>query len=160
MSDDAKPIAKLAGRLRVKPGSEIVLARDFDPGFKDGVEGKEEGRELLAAAVELLAEYQARLAAQDTHGVLVVLQGIDAAGKDGTIRHVMSGVNPQGVRVESFKAPSPGELDQDFLRGFAIHGYPEVPAYPASHGCVRVPMWLATTLYEQIPMGGAIYVYA
>jgi lipoprotein-anchoring transpeptidase ErfK/SrfK len=47
-----------------------------------------------------------------------------------------------------------------FLRGFAIHGYPEVPAYPASHGCVRVPMWLATTLYEQIPMGGSIYVYA
>jgi hypothetical protein len=47
-----------------------------------------------------------------------------------------------------------------FLRGFAIHGYPEVPAYPASHGCVRVPMWLATRLFEQIPMGGAVYVYA
>jgi len=47
-----------------------------------------------------------------------------------------------------------------FLRGFAIHGYPEVPAYPASHGCVRVPMWLAPSLFEQIPMGGAIYIYA
>ena len=63
-------------------------------------------------------EYQARLAAQDTYGVLVVLQALDAAGKDGTIRHVMSGVNPQGVRVESFKVPSSRELDQDFLRRY------------------------------------------
>ena len=46
-----------------------------------------------------------------------------------------------------------------FLRGFAIHGYPEVPAYPASHGCVRIPMWLAPKLFEQIPMGSAIYIY-
>ncbi len=46
-----------------------------------------------------------------------------------------------------------------FLRGFAIHGYPSVPAYPASHGCVRVPMWLAPSLYAQIPMGSAIYIY-
>ncbi|MDQ6811945.1 MAG: polyphosphate kinase 2 family protein, partial [Actinomycetota bacterium] len=63
----------------------------------------------------LLAEYQARLAAQDTHGVLVVLQALDAAGKDGTIRHVMSGVNPQGVAVHSFKVPSAEELGHDFL---------------------------------------------
>ena len=60
---------------------------------------KKEGVALLAEGVRLLAEYQARLAAQDTWGVLVVLQALDAAGKDGTIRHVMSGVNPQGVRV-------------------------------------------------------------
>ena len=72
----------------------------------------------LNDGIELLAEYQARLAAQDTYGVLVVLQALDAAGKDGTIRHVMSGVNPQGVRVESFKVPSARELDQDFLRRY------------------------------------------
>jgi PPK2 family polyphosphate:nucleotide phosphotransferase len=66
----------------------------------------------------MLSEYQARLAAQDTYGVLVVLQALDAAGKDGTIRHVMSGVNPQGVRVESFKVPSAVELNQDFLRRY------------------------------------------
>ena len=67
----------------------------------------------------LLAEYQARLAAQDTWGVLVVLQALDAAGKDGTIRHVMSGVNPQGVAVHSFKVPSAEELDHDFLWRYA-----------------------------------------
>ena len=63
----------------------------------------------------MLSEYQERLAAQDTHGVVVVLQALDAAGKDGTIRHVMSGVNPQGVSVHSYKAPSPLELDHDYL---------------------------------------------
>jgi len=73
----------------------------------------------VAQGVELLSEYQERLAAQDTHGVIVVLQALDAAGKDGTIRHVMSGVNPQGVSVHSFKAPSPLELDHDYLWRFA-----------------------------------------
>ena len=66
-----------------------------------------------------LSEYQARLAAQDTWGVLLVLQAIDAAGKDGTIRHVMSGVNPQGVSVHSFKVPSTEELDHDYLWRYA-----------------------------------------
>jgi PPK2 family polyphosphate:nucleotide phosphotransferase len=69
--------------------------------------------------VSLLSEYQERLAAQDTWGVLVVLQALDAAGKDGTIRHVMSGVNPQGVAVHSFKVPSSEELDHDFLWRYA-----------------------------------------
>jgi PPK2 family polyphosphate:nucleotide phosphotransferase len=66
-----------------------------------------------------LSEYQARLAAQGTWGVLVILQALDAAGKDGTIRHVMSGVNPQGVRVHSFKVPSAEELDHDYLWRYA-----------------------------------------
>jgi PPK2 family polyphosphate:nucleotide phosphotransferase len=66
-----------------------------------------------------MCEYQARLAAQDTWGVLVVLQAMDAAGKDGTIRHVMSGVNPQGVAVHSFKVPSTEELDHDYLWRYA-----------------------------------------
>jgi PPK2 family polyphosphate:nucleotide phosphotransferase len=69
--------------------------------------------------VELLREYQARLAAQDRWGVLVILQALDAAGKDGTIRHVMSGVNPQGVKVHSFKVPSSEELDHDYLWRYA-----------------------------------------
>ena len=67
----------------------------------------------------MLADYQARLAAQDTYGVLVCLQSLDAGGKDGTIRHVMSGVNPQGVDVHSFKVPSAEELDHDFLWRYA-----------------------------------------
>jgi PPK2 family polyphosphate:nucleotide phosphotransferase len=69
--------------------------------------------------VELLAEYQTRLAAQDSYALLVVIQAMDAAGKDGTIRHVMSGVNPQGVEVHSFKQPSTEELDHDFLWRYA-----------------------------------------
>jgi PPK2 family polyphosphate:nucleotide phosphotransferase len=105
--------------FRVRPGSKVKLARDFDPAFKAGVRKKKEGIALLAEGVRLLSEYQARLAAQDTWGVLVVLQAMDTAGKDGTIRHVMSGVNPQGVRVHSFKVPSAEELDHDFLWRYA-----------------------------------------
>jgi polyphosphate kinase 2 (PPK2 family) len=114
----SKRIAPIIEPLRVKPGSKVKLARDFDPAFKSGVKKKKEGAELLQEGVALLAEYQSRLAAQQTHGVVVVLQALDAAGKDGTIRHVMTGLNPQGVRVESFKVPSALELDQDFLRRY------------------------------------------
>ena len=108
-------IKGLVGPLRVKPGSAVDLPREFDPGARFGVHKKDDGQELLRQGVELLAEYQDRLAAQDTYGVLVVLQALDAAGKDSTIRHVMSGVNPQGVRVSSFKQPSAGELRHDYL---------------------------------------------
>jgi polyphosphate kinase 2 (PPK2 family) len=87
-------LAEFTAPFRVKPGSKVVLSRDFDPAFKAGLKKKKEGVELLEQGVALLSEYQARLAAQDTWGVLVVLQALDAAGKDGTIRHVMSGVNP------------------------------------------------------------------
>jgi PPK2 family polyphosphate:nucleotide phosphotransferase len=105
--------------FRVKPGSKVTLSRDFDPSLKAGVKKKTEGVALLHDGVQLLSEYQTRLAAQDTWGVLVVLQALDAAGKDGTIRHVMSGVNPQGVAVHSFKQPSAEELDHDFLWRYA-----------------------------------------
>ena len=113
-----KRIAQFAAPFQVSPGSKVRLARDFDPAFKAGVEHKRDGKELLSEGIKLLSEYQGRLAAQDTYGVIVVLQALDAAGKDGTIRHVMSGVNPQGVRVESFKVPSSAELGQDFLRRY------------------------------------------
>jgi PPK2 family polyphosphate:nucleotide phosphotransferase len=108
-------IGKFIEGLRVKPGSHVTLAKDFDPGFKGPFAKKKDGADLLRRGVEILAEYQDRLAAQDTYGVLLVLQGIDAAGKDGTIRHVMSGVNPEGVNVHSFKVPSPEELAHDYL---------------------------------------------
>jgi hypothetical protein len=115
MADMETRIARFIEPFRVNPGSSVRLAQDFDPAFEAGVKKKKkkDGVELLKDGIELLSEYQARLAAQDTYGVLVVLQALDAAGKDGTIRHVMSGVNPQGVRVESFKVPSARELDQD-----------------------------------------------
>ena len=109
MANDRKTrLAEFIAPLRVEPGSKVKLSRDFDPGFKAGWMNKQEGKELLETGVQLLAEYQARLAAQDTYGVLLVLQAMDAGGKDGTIRHVMRGVNPQGVRVTSVKVPSDG----------------------------------------------------
>jgi PPK2 family polyphosphate:nucleotide phosphotransferase len=112
-------IADFIKPFRVKPGSKVSLGRDFDPAFKFRVKKKTDGVRLLDEGRELLTEYQARLAAQDTWGVLVVLQALDAAGKDGTIKHVMSGVNPQGVAVHSFKTPSTEELDHDFLWRYA-----------------------------------------
>jgi PPK2 family polyphosphate:nucleotide phosphotransferase len=114
-----KRLEEFVALLRVKPGPRVTLARDFDPGFKAGVTKKQDGVALLDEGIQLMAEYQARLAAQNTWGVLVVLQALDAAGKDGTIRHVMSGVNPQGVAVHSFKVPSAEELDHDFLWRYA-----------------------------------------
>jgi PPK2 family polyphosphate:nucleotide phosphotransferase len=114
-----KRVAEFVEQFRVAPGADVELARDFDPSRKRGIESKEEGKELLANGIEMLAEYQTRLYAEGTHGVLIVLQALDAAGKDGTIRHVMSGVNPQGVAVHSFKVPSSEELDHDYLWRYA-----------------------------------------
>jgi PPK2 family polyphosphate:nucleotide phosphotransferase len=112
-------IARFIEPFRVDPGAKVVLAKDFDPAFKAGVTKKKDGVALLQQGIDVLAEYQTRLAAQDTYGVLVVLQALDAAGKDGAIRHVMSGVNPQGVSVHGFKQPSAEELDHDFLWRYA-----------------------------------------
>jgi len=117
--DRATLIRELIEPLRVKPGTKVNLAKDFDPGYKASFLRKKDGVEWLQAGVSLLAEYQDKLAAQDTWGMLVCLQALDAAGKDGTIRHVMSGVNPQGVHVSSFKVPSSEELDHDYLWRYA-----------------------------------------
>ena len=117
----AERIAELIKPLRVKPGSTVNLAKDFDPGYKAGYVKKQDAAEFMQRGITMLCEYQARLAAQDTHAVLVCLQALDAAGKDGTIRHVMSGVNPQGVHVTGFKVPSAEELDHDYLWRFNRH---------------------------------------
>jgi PPK2 family polyphosphate:nucleotide phosphotransferase len=119
--DMAKRIARFIEPFRVTPGTSVTLAEDFDPAFKAGIEKKKDGVQLLDDGIAMLSEYQARLAAQRTNGVVVVLQALDAAGKDGTIRHVMSGVNPQGVRVDSFKVPSATELAHDYLRRYQEH---------------------------------------
>ena len=115
-----KIVSELIDPLRVRPGSKVVLGLDFDPSYKPPTISKEDGASLLASGVALLSEYQERLAAQDTYGVLLCLQAMDAAGKDGTIKHVMSGVNPQGVHVHSFKAPTHEEMDHDYLWRTAI----------------------------------------
>ncbi|MFJ9863553.1 polyphosphate kinase 2 family protein [Streptomyces sp. NPDC101165] len=136
MADDrAERIAEFIRPLRVEPGRRVHLAEDFDPRYKAGIRKKKEGVELLRTGVELLADYQRRLAAQDTYGVLVCLQALDAGGKDGTIRHVMSGVNPQGVRVSSFKVPSAEELDHDYLWRYTcrLPGRGEIGIFNRSH---------------------------
>ena len=131
----ADRLAKIVESLRVTPGSKVTLSTDFDPAYKAGFVKKKDSARLLQQGVELLAEYQDRLAAQDTYGVLLCLQALDAAGKDGTIRHVMSGVNPQGVHVSSFKVPSEEELNHDFLWRYAHRtpGRGEIGIFNRSH---------------------------
>jgi polyphosphate kinase 2 (PPK2 family) len=109
----AERISKLIEPLRVEPGRRVELARDFDPRYRADYVTRKDSADLLRTGIAMLADYQARLAAQGTHGVLICLQALDAGGKDGTIRHVMSGVNPQGVHVTSFKVPSAAELDHE-----------------------------------------------
>jgi PPK2 family polyphosphate:nucleotide phosphotransferase len=101
--------------LLVAPGRAVNLRRDFDPAYTDGLSSKAEASARLSHGIAVLSDYQERLAAQDAVGVLLVLQGLDAAGKDSTVKHVMSGLNPKGVDVHNFKQPSADELDHDFL---------------------------------------------
>ena len=114
-------------RYCVKPGSELSLRR-YDPDdtgeYKKSEQGKEKAKAETAALIAELAGLQERLYANATRSLLVVLQGMDTSGKDGTIKSVMSGINPQGCRVVAFKAPSKDELSRDFL--WRVHR--EVPA--------------------------------
>ena len=114
----AKKLSKHAEHLvapfRVTQGKKFRL-KDFDADDTDGLKDKDHAHELLEQSVEMLSQLQEKLYAQDRWSVLVILQGMDAAGKDGVIKHVMSGVNPQGCDVWSFKAPSHEELDHDYL---------------------------------------------
>ena len=105
--------ARLAAKYRVTHGKKFRL-KDVDPGDTFGLE-KERAQSALANGIGRLDELQEMLYAQDRWGVLLIFQAMDAAGKDGAIEHVMSGVNPQGVQVYSFKAPSAEDLDHDFL---------------------------------------------
>jgi PPK2 family polyphosphate:nucleotide phosphotransferase len=114
-SDELATLRRLAHHLRVPPDARVTLPRDFDPGHTASYVKESDATTALEAGLSLLTDYQARLAAQDTYGLLVVLQALDAAGKDGAVKHVMSGVNPQGVWVRSFKIPSADELNHDFL---------------------------------------------
>lgn len=102
-------------RYRVEPGSRVDLAK-IDPGSTEAFEGKKKDAEQVFPKLNArLEEMQELLWAEHRHKVLIVLQGMDTSGKDGTIRHVFEGVNPTGVRVASFKSPSPEELEHDFL---------------------------------------------
>jgi PPK2 family polyphosphate:nucleotide phosphotransferase len=111
-----KKLRSLATRYRIDRGKQFQM-RKIDPadtaGFAEEFKGKAE--QLLQHSTELLADLQDKLFAQDRWALLLIFQAMDAAGKDGTIKHVMSGVNPQGCQVSSFKAPSAEELNHDYL---------------------------------------------
>jgi len=114
--DNFATVRRLVEPYRIVKGKGFRL-KDFDPGDTGelGSADKPRAKELLARGVEWLAEEQNKLYAQNRWAVLLVFQAMDAAGKDSTIKHVMSGVNPQGCQVYSFKQPSTEELDHDFL---------------------------------------------
>jgi PPK2 family polyphosphate:nucleotide phosphotransferase len=107
-----KKLTHFAHDYRVKDGSKFRL-KDFDPADADKI--KEDADEMLAAGVQRMSDLQVKLYAQNRWSLLLIFQAMDAAGKDGTIRHVMSGINPQGCQVTSFKSPSTLEQDHDFL---------------------------------------------
>lgn len=125
-----KGIRKVAERVIATPGRKISLKK-FDPAWTSKQFDEANAAELLAESTRELAELQERLYAQDRYSVLIIFQAMDAAGKDGTIKHVMSGLNPQGCQVYSFKAPSAEERDHTYLwrsmkavperGGFGIH---------------------------------------
>ena len=109
-----KEIKKLIEHVIAKPGKKTSL-KDHDAGWTGSIKDKRKAEAMLQDGVKQLAKYQDKLYAQDRHALLVIFQAMDAAGKDGTIRHVMSGINPQGCQVYSFKAPSAEERDHDYL---------------------------------------------
>jgi PPK2 family polyphosphate:nucleotide phosphotransferase len=113
MTDKHRPTS-VSRHTIVPPGKKIDL-QDYDPADTGKFDNKESGQIKLAADIQQLAEYQNILYAQNKFSVLIIFQAMDAAGKDSTIKHVMSGINPQGCQVFSFKSPSTEELDHDYL---------------------------------------------
>jgi len=105
---------KLADEFRVNDGKHVRL-KDYDPGDTGHWRSKEHAEEAVQEGIARTADLQDKLYAQDSWALLLIFQALDAAGKDGAIKHVMSGVNPQGCQVHSFKAPSEVELQHDFL---------------------------------------------
>jgi PPK2 family polyphosphate:nucleotide phosphotransferase len=106
--------SKFSKPYRIDHGKKFRL-KDFDPASTAHIHSKPHAQELLAKGIAEMSELQDKLYAEDHWAVLLIFQAMDAAGKDGAIKHVMSGVNPQGCQVFSFKAPSPEELDHDYL---------------------------------------------
>jgi PPK2 family polyphosphate:nucleotide phosphotransferase len=119
---------------RIEPGSKVQI-NDLDPDATPLCDNKSQGKERSAALQERLGELQELLYAEHRHKVLIVLQGMDTSGKDGTVRHVMFGMSPSGVRVSSFKKPTGEELDHDFL--WRVHaktpGNGEIAVFNRSH---------------------------
>lgn len=132
---DLKHLRQIIEPLRVRAGTAVTLPRDCDPGHTARFLSEQDAATELSSSIKLLADYQSRLAAEGRCAVLVVLQALDAAGKDGTIKHVMSGVNPTGVKVHSFKIPSTEEVAHDYLWRYQreLPGRGEIGIFNRSH---------------------------
>lgn len=112
---DLKSFHSYLDTLQVEPGQKVSLKKDFLTDYDRKMMTKEEGEHFLQSGIENLSRMQDKLYAHNRNSILIVIQAMDAAGKDSVIKHVMSGLNPQGVQVTSFKTPSKEELDHDFL---------------------------------------------
>ena len=124
----------LIEKLCVKPGREVKL-KDYDPDATPGFKEKPDVVSILQKTAQRLAELQYLMYAENKRALLIVLQALDTGGKDGTIRHVMTGLNPTGVRVKAFKVPTEDELDHDFLWRVhqAVPPYGEFGIFNRSH---------------------------
>ncbi|MBI3590643.1 MAG: polyphosphate kinase 2 family protein [Candidatus Melainabacteria bacterium] len=114
MKTHSVSIKDLYSQFNIPPGKKVKLS-NYDPDYTAGLTDRDSANEILEDNIKKLSELQKLLYAENKNALLVVLQGMDTSGKDGTISHVMHGVNPQGCQVTSFKAPSEEELDHDFL---------------------------------------------
>ncbi len=134
-SEARKQFVKYIESLKVKPGKSISLQKDFHTDYDHKMVTKERGLQKLDEGLKNLAIMQDKLYAHNQYSVLIVLQAMDAAGKDGAIKHVISGLNPSGVKVASFKAPSSQELDHDyFWRHYKeLPGRGEIGIFNRSH---------------------------
>jgi len=124
----------LLNKLVVRPGSRVKL-RDIDPGYHGHHESHQEALPDIQSHVQKMDRLQYLMYAERKHSLLIVLQGLDAGGKDGVIRHILTGMNPSGCRVTGFKQPTPEELDHDFLWRVHPHvpGRGEVAIFNRSH---------------------------
>lgn len=121
-------------KLKVQPGQKVNL-KDFDTKYKGKVLNKADSEKLLETGRKYLAEIQDKLYAHNQYNVLIIFQAMDAAGKDGAVKHIMSGFNPLGVKVYSFKAPNAAELDHDYFwrHNLALPARGEIAIHNRSH---------------------------
>ena len=131
----ADTLRKYTNTLRVKPKERVDLKKHYNTDYDHKMLSQEEGGELLEFGIEKLSEMQDKLYASGHHSVLIIFQAMDAAGKDSTIKHIMTGLNPQGVKVTSFKTPNKLELAHDYLwrHYIALPAAGEIGIFNRSH---------------------------
>jgi PPK2 family polyphosphate:nucleotide phosphotransferase len=135
MPTDFSKLSKYVERFKVKPKQQVDLKKHFDTDYDHKMFSQEEGENLLQWGIAKLSEMQDKLYASGHHSVLIIFQAMDAAGKDSAIKHIMTGLNPQGVKVTSFKTPSKTELAHDYLwrHYIALPAAGEIGIFNRSH---------------------------